>query len=94
MWRGIPDSGDTSLEMLQAKADAQSSRVACSRTAMTALSAAVFVLLLGAVVCFLPLRSAIHATVGTLSQIVAMGLAWSLAIPALTAGAPLIDELP
>lgn len=60
---------------------------------MTALNAAVFVLLLGAAVCLLPMRNAVHAGVGILSQLMAVALIWAAAIPILAGGAPVVGEL-
>lgn len=60
---------------------------------MTALSAAVFVLLLGAAICLLPLRSATHAGVGILAQAIGTTLVWATVAPILAGGAPVVGEL-
>ncbi len=60
---------------------------------MTALNAAVFVLLLGAAACLLPLRSATHAGIGLLSQVLATALVWAMVIPVLAGAAPVVGEL-
>ena len=60
---------------------------------MTALSAAVLVLLLGAAACLLPLRSATHAGVGVLSQVIATALVWTAVAPVLSGGAAVVGEL-
>lgn len=61
---------------------------------MTALIAAVLVLLLGAAGCLLPLRNATRAGIGVASQAVATALAlWAVA-PVLAGGASLAADLP
>lgn len=61
---------------------------------MTALIAAVLVLLLGAAGCLLPLRNATRAGIGVASQTVATALAlWAVA-PVLAGGATLAADLP
>lgn len=60
---------------------------------MTALGAAVFVLLLGAAACLLPLRNAARAGIGLSSQLVATALIWATVAPVLAGGAPVTGEL-
>lgn len=60
---------------------------------MTALSAALLVLLLGAGACLLPMRNFARAGVGLASQAIATGLVWSAAIPVLFGGRPVFGEL-
>ncbi|VTU46144.1 proton-conducting transporter transmembrane domain-containing protein [Variovorax sp. PBL-E5] len=60
---------------------------------MTALSAAVFVLLVGAAACLLPVRNATHAGIGILSQVVATALVWATVAPILAGGAPVVGQL-
>lgn len=60
---------------------------------MTALSAAVLVLLLGAAACLLPVRSAMHAGIGVLSQVLATALVWTAVAPVLSGGATVVGEL-
>lgn len=60
---------------------------------MTVLSAAVLVLLLGAAACLLPVRSAMHAGIGVLSQVLATALVWTAVAPVLSGGATVVGEL-
>lgn len=60
---------------------------------MTALNAAVFILLLGAAACLLPLRKATHAGIGLVTQALAITAIWSVAVPILAGRAPVIGEL-
>ncbi len=60
---------------------------------MTALNAAVLVLLLGAAACLLPLRNTARAAIGVLSQLVATGLVLTVVAPVLNGGAPVVGEL-
>ena len=60
---------------------------------MTALIAAVLVLLLGAAACLLPLRNAWRAGIGVASQLGATALVWSAVGPVLFGGPPLLGEL-
>lgn len=60
---------------------------------MSVLNAAVFVLLLGAAGCLLPLRNAARAAVGVLSQVVATGLVLSVVVPVLIGATPVVGEL-
>jgi hydrogenase-4 component B len=60
---------------------------------MTALIAAVLVLLLGAGACLLPLRNATRAAIGILSQVIATALVWATVLPVLLGGSPVIAEL-
>lgn len=60
---------------------------------MSALIAAVLVLLLGAGACLLPLRNATRAGVGVLSQVLATGLVWTAVAPVLLGGQPVVGEL-
>jgi hydrogenase-4 component B len=60
---------------------------------MTALNAAVLVLLLGAAACLLPLRNTARAAIGVLSQLVATGLVLIVVAPVLNGGAPVVGEL-
>ena len=61
---------------------------------MTALIAAVLVLLLGAAGCLLPLRNATRAGIGVASQGVATALALWAVVPVLAGGASLAADLP
>jgi hydrogenase-4 component B len=60
---------------------------------MTALIAAVLVLLFGAGICLLPLRNATRAGVGILSQLVASGLVLGTALPVLFGAQHVVGEL-
>ena len=60
---------------------------------MNVLIAAVFVLLLGAAACLLPLRNTARAAIGVLSQMVATGLVLTVVVPVLTGAAPVVGEL-
>lgn len=60
---------------------------------MTALNAAVLVLLLGAAACLLPLHNTARAAIGVLSQLVATGLVLTVVAPVLNGGAPVVGEL-
>jgi hydrogenase-4 component B len=60
---------------------------------MSALSAAVLVLLLGAAACLLPLRNGTRAGIGVLSQGVATALVWATVGPVLLGAAPVVGEL-
>lgn len=60
---------------------------------MTALIAAVLVLLLGAAGCVLPLRNGVRAGIGLASQAVAMALVLATVTPVLLGGSPLTAEL-
>jgi hydrogenase-4 component B len=60
---------------------------------MTALTAAVLVLLLGAAGCVLPLRNRTRAGIGLVSQVVATALVISTVTPVLLGGSPLTAEL-
>ena len=60
---------------------------------MNSLVAAVFILLLGAGACLLPLRNATRAGIGVLSQLVATGLVLATVTPVLLGGQPLVGEL-
>jgi hydrogenase-4 component B len=60
---------------------------------MTALNAAVLVLLLGAAACLLPLRNTARTAIGMLSQLVATVLVLTVVAPVLNGGAPVAGEL-
>ncbi|MDO8794514.1 MAG: proton-conducting transporter membrane subunit [Vicinamibacterales bacterium] len=60
---------------------------------MSALIAAVVVLLLGAAACLLPLRNGTRAAIGVLTQFVATALVVSTVVPVLLGGAPLTGKL-
>ena len=60
---------------------------------MTALNAAVFVLLLGAAACLLPLRNSLRAAIGALSQLAATALVLAVAVPVLFGAAPVAGEM-
>jgi len=60
---------------------------------MNSLVAAVFILLLGAGACLLPLRNTTRAGIGVLSQLVATGLVLATVTPVLLGGQPLVGEL-
>ena len=60
---------------------------------MTALIAAVLVLLAGAGLCLLPLRNAMRAGIGMLSQGIATALVWTVVAPVLAGGDVLQGEL-
>ena len=60
---------------------------------MTALIAAVLVLLVGAALCLLPLRNAARAGIGIASQVVATALVWATVMPVLLGAAPVTGEL-
>jgi len=60
---------------------------------MTSLMAAVVALLIGAVLCLLPLPNRFRAAIGVLSQLVATGLTWTAVLPVLFGAAPLAGEL-
>ncbi len=60
---------------------------------MTALIAAVLVLLIGAGACLLPLRNTVRAAIGIGSQALAMGLVWFTVAPVLLDGSSVIGDL-
>jgi hydrogenase-4 component B len=60
---------------------------------MTALNAAVLVLLLGAAACLLPVRNGTRAAIGVLSQVIATAVIWAAAVPVLLGAAPVVGEL-
>jgi hydrogenase-4 component B len=60
---------------------------------MTALSACVLVLLLGAAACLLPVRNAARAGIGVLTQGVATALVLVTVVPVLLGGDPIAGEL-
>ena len=60
---------------------------------MSALIAAVIVLLLGAAACLLPLRNSMRAAIGVLTQALATGLVLTTAAPVLFGGTPQGGEL-
>jgi hydrogenase-4 component B len=60
---------------------------------MTNLIAAVLALLAGAFMCLLPLRNGARAAVGIASQAVATALVWTVVMPVLLGGAPVLGEL-
>lgn len=60
---------------------------------MNALIGAVFILLVGAGACLLPLRNATRAAIGVLSQVLATGVIWITVTPVLLGGQPLVGEL-
>jgi len=60
---------------------------------MTALIAAVLVLLLGAGACLLPLRNAVRVGFGIASQVLATGLVWFSVVPVLLGGSAIVGDL-
>ncbi|MNK46765.1 Hydrogenase-4 component B [compost metagenome] len=60
---------------------------------MAALNAAVFFLLVGAAACLLPLRKTTQAGIGLVSQALATGAVWYVAVPILAGSAPVVGDL-